>query len=229
MRLRPLTLHTPKVLLPVDGRPIIEHTILWLKSHGITEIAINVRHLANSVMDYLGDGDHLGVKIEYSIEKDLLGTAGGVKKMESFLGDTFVVVYGDIYTDFDLSEMINLHHERKAIATLAVFEVDKPWEVGVVTQDEDGLITGFIEKPPRGSEKGNLASGGIYVLDKKTLGYIPGRSCRDFGRNVFPKLTKHKLPTYGYLLKGDDYLIDIGTLENYEKANCEAGKCRPLT
>ena len=83
-RLLPLTLHTPKVLLPVNGTPIIEHTILWLRSQGISEIVINVHHLAEQVMDYLGEGDRLGVQIVYSIEKDLLGTAGGVKKMAPF-------------------------------------------------------------------------------------------------------------------------------------------------
>ena len=217
----PLTLETPKVLLPVNRTPIIEHTILWLKSHGISEIAINVHHMAEQVMDYVGDGDHLGVKIEYSVEEDLLGTAGGVKKMASYLGDNFVVVCGDVYTYFDLSEMINLHQKKRAVATLAIFRADKPWEVGIVSMNDDGLITGFIEKPPRVSGMGSFANGGVYVLSKQVLGYIPGESCCDFGFNVFPKLAEHKLPIYGYLLKDDDYLIDIGTIENYEKANAE--------
>ena len=220
-RLWPLTLYTPKVLLPIAGTPIIELIILWLKSHGISEIAINVHHLANQVMNDLDDGDHLGVNIVYSVEEDLLGSAGGVKKMASYLGDSFVVVCGDIYTDFNLSEMIDLHQRKISIATLALFEADKTWEAGIVSMDKDGLITGFIEKPPKGSEKGNLASGGIYVLNKPALDYIPGESCCDFGHNVFPELAKHKLPIYGYIIKDDDYLIDIGTIDNYEKVNKE--------
>jgi len=218
-RLWPLTLYTPKVLLPIAGTPIIEHIILWLKSHGISEIAINVHHLAEQVMDYLGDGDHLGVKLVYSVEEDLLGSAGGVKKMASYLGDNFVVACGDIYTDFNLSEMIALHQKKRAIATLALFEADKPWETGIVNMNDEGLITGFVEKPPRGTQRGNLANGGVYVLNKQIFGYIPGESCCDFGHNVFPELAKRKLPIYGYLIKDDDYLIDIGTIENYEKVN----------
>ncbi len=221
-RLWPLTLHTPKVLLPVDGTPVIEYTILWLKSHGISEIAINVHHLAEQVMDHLGDGGHLGVHIEYSVEKDLLGTAGGVKRMASYLGDNFLVACGAIYTDFDLSEMIWLHQKKGAMATLALFKTDKPWEVGIVSMNDDGLITDFIEKPPRGSDEGNLANGGIYVLNKQVLDYIPNGDCTDFGFSVFPKLVEHKLAIYGYLIKDNNYLIDIGTIENYEKANEEA-------
>lgn len=220
-RLWPLTLYTPKVLLPIAGTPIIELIISWLKSHGISEIAINVHHLANHVMGHLGDGSHLGVHLEYSVEKELLGTAGGVKKMASYLEDDFVVVCGDIYTDFNLSEMIDIHQKKRAMATLALFEADKTWETGIVTMNKDGLIAGFIEKPPKGSEKGNLASGGVYVLSKPTLDYIPSESCCDFGHNVFPELAKRKLTIYGYLLKDDDYLIDIGTIGNYEKVNNE--------
>ncbi len=227
-RLWPLTLHTPKALLPVDGTPVIELAILWLKSHGISEIAINVHHMAEHLMNHLEDGNHLGVNIEYSIEKDLLGSAGGVKKMASYLGDNFVVAYGDIYTDFNLSEMIRLHQKKEAIATLALFRTDKPWEAGIVSINDNGLISGFIEKPPQGSNEGNLANGGIYVLNKQVLDYIRGEDCCDFGFNVFPKLVAQRLPIYGYLLGDNDYLIDIGTIENYAKVNEEvknAGRC----
>ena len=222
----PLTLHTPKVLLPVNGTPIIEHTILWLKSQGISEIVINVHHLAEQVMDYLGEGDRLGVQIVYSIEKDLLGTAGGVKKMAPFLGDNFLVICGDVYTNFDLSELIKLHQKKKAIATLALFKADNPWEVGIVSINDDGLISGFIEKPPRGSENGNLANGGVYALNKLVLRHIPGESYYDFGLNVFPKLTERRQPIYGYFLNDKDYPADIGTIENYEKVNEEVENTR---
>jgi mannose-1-phosphate guanylyltransferase/phosphomannomutase len=225
-RMEPLTLDTPKVLLPVGGIPIVEHTILWLKSHGISEIAINVHHLAEKVMDFLGDGSHLGVKIEYSVEERLLGTAGGVKKMATWFFDSFVVVCGDIYTDFNLSEMVSLHNRKRAMATLALFKANKPWEVGIVSINDDDLITGFTEKPSGGSAKGNLANGGVYVFNKQVLGYIPSEICCDFGRNIFPELTRHKLPIYGYLLEDDDYLIDIGTLDNYKKVNEEVKNAR---
>lgn len=225
-RMQHLTLDTPKVLLPIGGIPIAEHTILWLKSHGISEIAINIHHLAERVVVFLGDGSHLGVKIEYSVEEELLGTAGGVKKMASWLGDNFVVVCGDIYTDFNLSKMASLHKRKRAMATLVLFNTNKPWEVGIVNVNSGGLITGFTEKPPPGSVKGNLASGGVYIFNRQVLDYIPSNIFSDFGRNIFPELTKYNLPIYGYPLEDDDYLIDIGTLANYAKVNKKVDNAR---
>lgn len=218
-RLRPLTLKVPKALLPVGGVPLIERTLLWLKSHGIGEVAINLRHLGEKIKDSLGDGANFGVKIAYSPEETLLGTAGGVKRMEHFFDDTFVVVYGDIITDFNLSAMTQFHWQKKAIATLVLSRVPNPWEVGVVEINEDERLVGFVEKPTRGSEPGNLGSGGVYVLEKAIFDYIPDKCPSDFAYDVFTKLTELRLPVYGYVLKPGDYLIDIGTIEKYQKVN----------
>lgn len=218
-RLRPLTLETPKVLLPVGGKPLIGYTLSWLRSHGISKVAINLYRQGEKIKDFLGDGSLFGISISYSLEETLLGTAGGVKRMEHFFDDTFVVIYGDILTDFDLKGMIRFHQEKKAMATLAILEVPNPWDVGVVEINEQGRILSFVEKPPRGSEVGNLGSGGIYVLEQDILSYIPNKGCPDFAYDIFPQLIKLGVPIYGYLLSPEDYLLDIGTIEKYHKAD----------
>ena len=228
-RLRPLTLEVPKVLLPIAGVPLIEHSLLWLRSHGISEAAINLHHFGQKIKDFVGDGSRFGVKIAYSYEPTLLGTAGGVKKIGHFFDSTFVVVYGDVVTDFDLSAMTKFHEQKRAIATLALIQAPNPWEVGIVSVGEDGKLTSFIEKPHRGSETGNLGSGGVYVLEKEIFNYIPDTGSSDFAYDIFPKLVEGGLPVYGYVLKAQDYLIDIGTIDNYQKADedVQSGKVKP--
>jgi len=220
-RLRPLTLTEPKVLLPVSGVPLIEYTLRWLKRYNITEVAINLHHLAAKVQSSLGNGARFGMKIVHSTEETLLGTAGGVKRMENFFDGPFVVVYGDVLTDLDISAMYRFHRDRKAVATLAVREMPNPWEVGVVEMNDESRITGFIEKPPRGSEKNNLSSGGVYILEKRVLDYVPEEGFSDFAYDVFPRLIELGLPMYGYHLKDGDYLLDIGTAEKYKQANLD--------
>jgi NDP-sugar pyrophosphorylase family protein len=226
-RLRPLTLETPKVLLPVGGIPLIEHTLTWLKSHGILGVAINLYYQDEKIRDLLGDGSRFGMKIHYSSEETLLGTAGGAKKMESFFDNTFAIVYGDNLADFDLSDMIKFHRKRKAIATLVIFEAPNPREVGVVKMNHEGRILSFIEKPKSltpSPQSPVLGSGGIYVLEKEVLCYIPDQGFSDFAYDVFPKLIKLGLPVYGFKLKPEYHLIDIGTLEKYQKANKDIGR-----
>jgi len=227
-RLGSLTLETPKVLLPVGGKPLLEYTLLWLKSYGISQVAINLYHLGEKVRDFLGDGSRFGINISYSLEETPLNTAGGVKRMEHFFNGTFVVICGDILTDFNLRDMIRFHQEKKAMVTLAILEVPNPWEVGVVEMNESGRILGLVEKPPRGSEVGNLGSGGIYVLEQDVLSYIPDNECSDFAYDIFPQLIKLGVPIYGYLLNPEDYLLDIGTMDKYHKASedIKAGKVK---
>ena len=220
-RLRPLTSTVPKVLLPVAGEPLIEYTLSWLKHHGISELAVNLHHLGTEVQDFLGDGARFGVRIAHSPEETLLGTAGGVKRMEHFFDGTFVVVYGDVLTDFDLSDMVEFHRDKKALVTVAILEVANPWDAGVVEIEENGKIADFIEKPPRGSQLGNLGNGGVYVLEREVLDYIPSEGFSDFAYDIFPKIIKLGLPLYGYRLHHDDYLLDIGSLEKYSQVNDE--------
>lgn len=218
-RLRPFTLEMPKILLPIGGQPLIEYQLSWLKHHGIQEVAINLYHLSNKVKDFLGDGSHFGVKIFYSTEEKLLGTAGGVKRMEHLFHNTFAVVYADVLTNFNLSAMVKFHQEKKAAATLVIFEAPNPTEVGVVEMSPEGRILSFVEKPKAANlELQSLASGGVYVLEKEVLKHIPAQGFSDFAYDIFPKLLELSLPIYGYALKSQDYLIDIGTIEKYNQA-----------
>ncbi len=220
-RLRPLTLSMPKPLLPLDGIPVIERTMTWLKLHGISEVCINLCYLGEKIVDLIGDGSHLEMQVTYSQEVTALGTAGGVKKMEDFFDDSFVVVYGDSLTNFDLTGMMNFHREKNAAATLAMFEADSFEGVGVIETDDEGRILGFIEKP--GTENSTCndwsVNAGIYVLEKTVLKYVPPMGPWDFGYDVFPSLIRDGLPLYGYHMGPDAYFLDIGTLEKYEQAN----------
>ena len=230
-RLRPLTLETPKPLLPVAGIPLIEYILVWLKSHGISEVAVNLHHKGDMIKRFLGDGHQLGVKIVYSEEEMLLGTAGGVKKMEGFFDGAFVVFYGDNLTDFDLSAMLRFHRQKNAMVTLAIFEPPNPSEVGVVQMNGDERILALVEKPhiSHGRVRSPvLANGGVYVLEQKVFEFIDGNIFADFASDVFPRLISSDLPVYGFKLKPDDYFIDIGTLTKYNQANedVEAAKIR---
>jgi NDP-sugar pyrophosphorylase family protein len=224
-RLKPLTLETPKALLPIGGVPLIYHTLVWLKKHGISRVAVNLCHLGEKIKVFLGDGSRFGVAISYSQEENLLGTAGGVKKMDRFFDSTFVVAYGDMLTNFDLSAMINFHREKKALATLALFKASNPCEVGIIQLGKEGRAINFVEKPPREAELGNLGNAGIYVLEKRILDHVPIQGFCDFAYDIFPKLIKANLPIYGYVLDAK-YIIDIGTPEKYQQANqeIEAGR-----
>ena len=221
-RLRPLTLQIPKVLVPIAGRPVIEHSIGWLKRHGIAEIAINLHYLGGQISAHLGDGTRYGVHIRYSPETTLLGTAGGVKQMQDFFDGAFVVVYGDNLTDFDLSAMVAFHREKKAVATLAVFESPHPRAVGMIDMGEDGKILRLQEKPgpsvhiPQATVPANA---GVYVLERECLDLVPPGVFCDFARDVFPEMLLRGMPVYGYRLEPEAFFIDIGTPENYARAN----------
>ncbi|MHB1415123.1 MAG: nucleotidyltransferase family protein [Chloroflexota bacterium] len=220
-RLRPLTADTPKPLLPLAGVPLILYSLALLRQHGICEVAVNLHHNAQKIVDCLGDGSRLGMKIHYSYEEALLGTAGGLRKVAHLFDDTFVVLYGDVLTDCDLSALIRFHRKQGGPATLALSEVTNPWEVGIVQLDQDGRVLDFVEKPPRGSAAGNLANGGIYVMERVVLDYVPKSGPCDFGYDVFPHLLREGLPIYGYLLPAKTYLVDIGTLDKYRRAEAD--------
>jgi mannose-1-phosphate guanylyltransferase len=213
----------PKVLLPLQGEPLLGHTFRWLKRNGVTQVAINVNHHHQQVIDYVGDGFRLGLPAVFSHEDKLLGTAGGVKKMEHFFDDTFIVAYGDILTGFDLDAMVRFHKQKKAAATLALIEVADPSSFGIVETETSGRISRFVEKPEPGATDSNLASAAVYVLETKIFHYIPENKFCDFGFDVFPQLLKAGAAMYGYTLGTDDYFMDVGTPEKYRKANDDFG------
>jgi NDP-sugar pyrophosphorylase family protein len=222
-RLRPSTLGTPKVLLPVGGAPLIWHTLTWLRMHGVSQAAINLHHLGDKIRGLLGDGYGLGVEISYSGEEELLGTAGGVKRMADGWREPFFVIYGDVLTDLDLGAMVQFHARVGAMATIAVQLVEDATGKGVARVDREGRICSFVEKPTSSPRSRCLINTGVYVLEPEILEYIqPG--CSDFGIDMFPALVERALPIYAWRLRPWEYLIDIGTREAYERANEDMAK-----
>jgi mannose-1-phosphate guanylyltransferase/phosphomannomutase len=216
-RMRPLTATRPKPMLPVGGRPILEHLVAQLRRYGITNIAINLHYRPEVVTDYFGDGRDFGVHITYSLEEYLLGSAGAAKALEWYLRDEpFLVLYGDVLSDIDLGDMISQHVSSGAVTTLAVHRVPDPWRCGIVRLDRDGWVERFVEKPARGSNVGNLANSGIYVVDPSVLHHIPASHPFDFGHDVFPALVAKGTPLRGY--NSGAYVLDIGSPERYERA-----------
>lgn len=222
-RLRPLTLDRPKPMLPVAGRPILEYTLAWLRHYGVTQVAINLHHCPRVVMDYFGDGATFGMEITYSLEETILGTAGGVKRMASFLDGTFLVVYGDILTDLDLKALMGFHSNQPQgpHLSMGLYRVANPWECGIVKLNGQGRVTAFMEKPAREEVFSDLANAGVLLMDAKLLEYVPDDRFYDFGQDLFPRLLRLPIPIYGWPLPDTAYLIDIGTPEKYARAQRE--------
>ncbi len=216
-RLEPLTCNIPKPMVPVVNRPAMEHIINLLVKNGINQVAANLWYLPEKVQNYFGDGSKFGVELRYSVEKELMGTAGGVKKLEPFLNDTFVIISGDAVTDVDLWDMVDYHKKVGAIATIALKEVPDPRQFGVVITESDGKIKAFQEKPKAEEALSRLANTGIYVFEPEIFKMIPAETVFDFGKELFPKLVENGAAFYGYQMKG--YWCDIGSLTQYRLAH----------
>jgi len=217
-RLYPLTKQVPKPLVPVAGEPNAVHLIRYLKSYGITDIAINVHYLADMIVDTLGDGSKFGVRLEYLYEKVLLGSAGAVEQMKYFLADApFVVVGCDDLTDIPLDKLLEFHKQKNAVATIGLVERDEVDQYGVVVTAPGGKITGFQEKPPKGTERSKLVNTGIYAFTPQIFDRIPAGVFYDFGKNVFPELQETGAAFYGFDARGA-YWCDIGTPGEYRRA-----------
>jgi len=219
-RLDPLTRSIPKPMVPIVNRPVMEHLINLLKRHGVTEIVANIHYLGDQVTDYFGDGSRFGVQLRYSEETTLLGSAGGVKRVEDFFDDTFIVVGADDLADIDLTKLLRQHKERKAFASIALSLVDDPSEYGIVLTNERGRITRFVEKPRAGAIFSDTANTGIYIFEPEILDLIPKGVFYDFGKDLFPILVEQRKPFYGILTSG--YWRDVGNLQMYRQAHWDS-------
>lgn len=218
-RLRPLTCDMPKPMVPVMNRPIMEHIIELLKSHGITDIGITLMYLPQKIRDYFGDGSNFGVNLHYFVEDTPLGTAGSVRNASDFLDETFIVISGDALTDMDLTKAAEFHKEKKAKATLVLKKVDVPLEYGVVITDENGAIIRFLEKPGWSEVFSDTVNTGTYILEPEVLKYFEKGKKFDFSQDLFPLLLKNKDPLFGHV--SDDYWCDIGDLKAYLQAHSD--------
>lgn len=225
-RLRPLTDTCPKPLVPLAGRPLLEHTLCHLCSQGIHEVAINLHHRADAVMSRLGDGRRLGVSITYSVEETILGTAGALSSLEHYFTETFLLLYGDMLTDVAVAPLVEFHRSRGGLATIGVFHVEDPSACGILDMEADGRVKRFLEKPKPDQVFSRWANTGIYVLEPEVIKHIPRQTFYDFAFQLFPDLLSKGLPLYGCPVQG--YVRDIGTWENYRQAekDLSAGQLR---
>ena len=219
-RLRPLTCDCPKPMIGLMNQPLLRYAIALLKRHGITDIAVTLGYQPDAVTDCFGDGSALGVKLRYYVEDAPMGTAGGVKRAEAFLDETFVVLSGDGVTDLDITRAVAFHRQRGALATLVLKRADDPLDYGVVDADADGRVRSFHEKPDWAEVLSDTVNTGIYILEPEALDRVPeGRAC-DFGHEVFPRMVAEGLPVYGYVT--GDYWCDVGDVRAYLAAHADA-------
>jgi NDP-sugar pyrophosphorylase family protein len=204
-------------MLPVGGKPVLEHHLNLLQAHGLREVAINLHHCPEAIVDVIGDGARFGVSVTYSYEDQLLGSAGAAKKLESFLGETFLILYGDVLTDVNLTRLLSFHRSRQAVATLALYRVPDPERCGIVEIDDEGMVQRFVEKPSPALGLGNLANAGICVFERQVLSFIPEGQRFDFGLDLFPLLLERRMPVAALDLDG--YVCDIGSIERYMLAD----------
>lgn len=211
-RLKSLTRTVPKPMVPVAGRPMLEYIVEQIRNAGITELWVNIHHLPEKIQTHFGDGSRFGVRIAYSPERELLGTAGAVKLLESHFTETFLLYYGDNYVEIDLKDFVQKHKASLAIATIAIFHCSKPHMSGIVKVDDHGNVLKFVEKPPKDAGMGNLANAGVYALEPRILSHIPGGESSDFGRDIFPRVLQSGEKISAYILKGQVIGIDTPRL-----------------
>ena len=219
-RLRPLTLETPKPMVPVVNRPVIHHVLDNLLKHGVEEVMVNLHAMPEQVRGYCGDGSRWSLKLAYSMEPKLLGTAGAIKKVEGYFKDgPFFVMSGDGLSDIDLTAMYAFHRKRGAMATMAIKSIDARFEYGVTLTDSSQRIKGFLEKPSWGDVFSSKVNTGIYLFEPEVLKYIPKGRPYDFGHELWPKLLKLKKPIYAY--ETDSYWCDVGNLPEYRRCQVD--------
>lgn len=224
-RLKPFSNYLPKPLLPFINRPLIEHTIEFLGKYGITELIINVHHLGEKIIDYLGDGKRFGVTVTYSKEEEILGTGGGIKRVKEFLKDeVFVVINSDFLIDFDLKEAIDFHQQNKALATMILREAQEMKAYGTIGISKEGYLTKFTNIIESTAEtvlkEGHFV--GIHILSPPIFEYLEDLSREVFciNREIYPRLIRDNKKVLGYFMDG--VWIDLGTIKNYSKAQLEA-------
>ncbi|MEX1254305.1 MAG: NDP-sugar synthase [Dehalococcoidia bacterium] len=215
-RMRPLTESLPKPMLPVARRPLMAHLLDLISRHGVKEIAVNLHHQPETIVAYLERARRAGLRVTFSMEERLLGSAGGVKRLERFFCDgPFYVIYGDVLTDIDLTALAAFHVERGAAVSIALYEPESLAGCGVAGLDGERIVE-FVEKPRLGDAPSTWANAGVYVVDPNVLRHVPPNEPFDFGRDLFPLLLAQGAPLYG--LRSEAIVIDIGTPDGYRKA-----------
>lgn len=209
-RLQPYTLFVPKPMLPLGDKPLLEHSIEWLKKNKVKSIVLCVSYLRKNIQDYFHNGEDFGVDIEYAVSNKPLATAGQLKTAEKFIDDTFVCMYGDSIFDFPLRKMISKHQQEKSFITMCLYEYRSRLQYGVIDTDKKGRVIDWREKP----EIISKINTGCYVMEPDVLSYIPEDTPYGMDK-VIQKAMKQKKRTSSYLIKKG--FTDVGDMESYNK------------
>jgi mannose-1-phosphate guanylyltransferase len=218
-RLRPLTLNTPKPIVPIFDRPFLKYQIDLLRQvPEIDEIVLSLNYQPGRIKEVFGDGEQLGVTLSYVVEPTPLGTGGAIRFAAGHTKTGPIVVFnGDVFTSVDLQAVLALHRDRQAKATIVLTPVDNPTAYGLVETDRDGNVERFVEKPNPDEIRCDTINAGIYVLETETLDRIPKDTVYSIERGYFPSLVENKETFVAYTYRG--YWIDIGTPEKYRQAH----------
>jgi NDP-sugar pyrophosphorylase family protein len=218
-RLRPLTSDRPKPMVPVAGTPMIAYGLSWLRSNGVTEVAINTHYKPDAILSFVGDGSAFGLAVRYSREPELLGSSGALAPLRGFLygNDPFIVTCGDVLTDLQLAPIVAAHRESNADATIVLTRVDDPRRAGMVEVDDAGWVLRLVEKPADWTALDAWANGGIYVLGQRVWDFVPPAGFHDFAFDLFPALLAAGGRVLG--MKSDALVIDIGSHERLTAAS----------
>lgn len=216
-RLKEATIAMPKSMMVINDRPLLEHQIILLHKYGISDIVLIVNHLKVQIQLHIGNGSRWGVEVSYYEEKIPLGTVGGIKAIEHFLTDDFIVLYGDVMVDMDIHRLLEFHKRTNSDCTLVLHPNDHPMDSDLVEMDQTNQIVGFHPKPRTDSQYyRNMVNAGMYVMSKKVLDHLELNKKADFGKDIFPFLFK-EIKMMGY--NTSEYLKDMGTPERLEQVN----------
>ncbi len=215
-RLRPLTVSIPKPMVPLANAPLMEHIVNLLKRHNIRDVLSVLYFQPEIITSHFGDGSRHGVSMDYVLAAADYGTAGAVRNAAEHLKQRFIIISGDVLTDFDLGKAIAYHEQNKAMATILLTHVQNPLAYGIVLRSEDGRITRFLEKPSWGEVFSDTINTGIYIFEPEALDLIPFQKEFDFSKDLFPLMLQKQLPLFGYV--ADGYWRDIGNLNEYQTA-----------
>ncbi|MFP4368913.1 MAG: sugar phosphate nucleotidyltransferase [Candidatus Kapaibacterium sp.] len=219
-RLRPLTMNIPKPMVPIANVPMMGHIVNLLKNHNIRDIVSLLYFQPEAITGHFEDGSKFGINMNYVLAQADYGTAGSVKNAHEYLNDRFIIISGDVLTDFDISKALKFHEEKGSKATILLTRVTNPLAYGIVITDEEGRITRFLEKPSWGQVFSDTINTGIYILEPEVLDMIPFREEFDFSKDLFPMILDRKMPLYGFVAEG--YWRDVGNLTEYQTGQYDA-------
>ena len=220
-RLKSVSGDTPKPMVLLAGKPVLEHILALLKRNGIEEVCLSLHYRPRDIQDYFGDGERFGMRIRYHLETEPLGTAGGVKACEWFYGSRdFLVISGDCACDFDLRQLMEAHRRHRPAVTMALYAHPSPLAYGCVLTDRRDRVVSFTEKPAWEQVVTDLVNTGIYMVSPAAMELVPADTMYDFSKDLFPRLMEEGQTLRGLPMSG--YWCDIGSPAAYHRCNLDA-------